>query len=117
MFEQMVFQNGKLLTPGPLKYRVLLAPDVPDGFEMIYQAQGNGPGPFGSKGAGEGSLLCVAAAIANAIDDAVGARVTALPLSPENVYAALLRRGHIDPPAPHLNGHLRLPEEPHRRVP
>lgn len=116
MFEQMVFQNGKLLTPGPLKYRVLLAPDVPDGFEMIYQAQGNGPGPFGSKGAGEGSLLCVAAAIANAIDDAVGARVTTLPLSPENVYAALIRRGHVDPPAPHLHGHLRLAEPPNGSV-
>ena len=109
MFEQLIYRDGKLATPGPLKYRVLLAPDVPDGFEMIFQEQGHGPGPFGSKGAGEGSLLCVAAAIANAIDYAVGARVTSLPLSPENVFAALARRGHIDLPPAHLDGHLRIP--------
>jgi len=35
LFEQMIYRNGRLLTPGPLKYRVLLAQDGPAGFEMM----------------------------------------------------------------------------------
>lgn len=106
MFEQMVFKDGMLLNPGALKYRVLLAADVPV-YEAFTQEQGHGPGPFGSKGLGEGTLLGVPAAIANAIHDAVGARVRKLPLSPENVFEALGQRDQGRPLPGHLNGHLR----------
>jgi len=106
MFEQMVFKDGKLLNPGALKYRVLLAADVPE-YEAITQEQGHGPGPFGSKGIGEGTLLGVPAAIANAFHDAVGARVRKLPMSPENVFDALAHRDRGRPIPPHLAGHLR----------
>lgn len=97
LFEHLIYRDGVLVTSGPLTYRVLAATDVPAGFEMIPQEQGYGPGPFGAKGAGEGSLLVVAAAIANAIDDAVGARVTALPLSPERVLAAIASSAGLQP--------------------
>jgi CO/xanthine dehydrogenase Mo-binding subunit len=107
MFEQMIFENGKLLNLGALKYRVLLAADVPD-YEAITQEQGHGPGPFGSKGIGEGTLLGVPAAIANAIHDAVGARVTKVPLSPQNVFEALARRDAATTALRHSNGHLRF---------
>ena len=46
-------------------------------------------GPFGAKGVGEVATFCVSPAIANAIDDAVGVRLTELPLNPEAVYRAL----------------------------
>jgi CO/xanthine dehydrogenase Mo-binding subunit len=46
-------------------------------------------GPFGAKGVGESSMFCVSPAIANAIEDAVGIRLTRLPLDPETVYRAL----------------------------
>jgi CO/xanthine dehydrogenase Mo-binding subunit len=46
-------------------------------------------GPFGAKGVGESATFSVSPAIANAIDDAVGVRLTALPLTPEAVYRAL----------------------------
>ncbi len=46
-------------------------------------------GPFGAKGAGESATLCLSPAIANAIDDAVGVRLTELPLTPEAVFRAL----------------------------
>jgi CO/xanthine dehydrogenase Mo-binding subunit len=49
----------------------------------------SGPGPFGAKMAGEINTAAVAPAIANAIMDACGARVTALPLTAERVLAAL----------------------------
>ncbi len=46
-------------------------------------------GPFGARGVGEPPVVPVAAAIANAIKDAVGVRMTQLPMTPERVLAAL----------------------------
>jgi nicotinate dehydrogenase medium molybdopterin subunit len=46
-------------------------------------------GPFGAKGLGEAALLPTAAAIINAIDNAVGVRISSLPATPEKVLAAL----------------------------
>jgi xanthine dehydrogenase molybdenum-binding subunit len=46
-------------------------------------------GPFGAKGVGEPALVGVAPAIANAIYDAIGVRITSLPITPERVLAAL----------------------------
>jgi len=65
------------------------ASDLPERFESILQEQGHGPGPFGSKGLGEGTMLPVASAIANAIEDATGVRITSMPFTPERVLAAL----------------------------
>lgn len=89
LFEHMVFQDGHLLNADPLAYRVALAEDIPPEFVAITQQQGHGPGPFGAKGMGEGGMLPIAAAIANAVHDAIGVRITALPLSPQRVVEAL----------------------------
>jgi CO/xanthine dehydrogenase Mo-binding subunit len=48
-----------------------------------------GPGPNGAKGLGEAGMLGIAAAIANAIEDAVGVRITRLPITAERVLDAL----------------------------
>jgi CO/xanthine dehydrogenase Mo-binding subunit len=53
-------------------------------------------GPFGAKGVGESGTFGVSPAIANAIDDAVGVRLTALPLTAETLYRAL-RAAQNDP--------------------
>jgi CO/xanthine dehydrogenase Mo-binding subunit len=45
--------------------------------------------PFGAKGVGESSTMPLSPAIANALDDAVGVRLTELPLTPEAVFRAL----------------------------
>jgi len=50
----------------------------------------DGEGPQGAKGVGEAPAICMAAAIANAIHNATGVRLTRLPFSPENVYRALV---------------------------
>jgi CO/xanthine dehydrogenase Mo-binding subunit len=55
----------------------------------ITQEQGHGPGLLGAKGSGEGAMVPLAAAIANAVHDATGVRITQLPLSPQRVFAAL----------------------------
>ena len=46
-------------------------------------------GPFGAKGVGETATFCVSPAIANAIEDACGVRLTSLPLNAEAVFRAL----------------------------
>jgi CO/xanthine dehydrogenase Mo-binding subunit len=46
-------------------------------------------GPYGAKGVGETGTFGVSPAIANALHDAVGVRLTELPLSPESIFMAL----------------------------
>ena len=93
LFERMIYNDyGDLLNIDPLIYRVPLAEDLPTEFVTITQQQGHGPGPFGAKGAGEGTILPVASAIANAIEDAVGVRITELPITPERVLEAIERK-------------------------
>jgi CO/xanthine dehydrogenase Mo-binding subunit len=90
LFEEMRFDDhGQLLNLDPLDYRVPLAEDLPADFRSILQEQGHGPGPFGAKGMGEGTMLPVASAIANAVHDAVGVRITELPITPERILRAL----------------------------
>ena len=91
LYETMLYDGTNLVNGSGMAYRLPLATDVPDGFVSVLQEQGHGPGPFGAKSLGEGCMMPVASAIANAIDDATGARVTALPLTPERVLTALDR--------------------------
>jgi len=55
--------------------------------ELVTSNQRNGP--FGAKGVGESGSFSVSPAVANAIDDAVGVRLTSLPLTAEAVFRAL----------------------------
>ena len=61
--------------------------------ENLYIDPYQSNGPFGAKGVGEVATFCVAPAIANAIDDAVGMRLMELPLNPEPVYPRDSRQG------------------------
>lgn len=89
LFEQMVYDGPDLMNIEAFKYRIARADDRPESFVSILQEQGHGPGPFGSKGMGEAGILPVASAIANAVEDAVGVRITSLPITPEKILAAL----------------------------
>lgn len=92
LFEELVYGGDAApVNATPLGYRVSRLADLPPEIEALVLEQGHGPGPFGSKGIGEAGNLAVAAAIANAVEDAVGARVTELPITPERVLAALDR--------------------------
>jgi CO/xanthine dehydrogenase Mo-binding subunit len=89
LMEEMVYEDGQLLNGNLVDYRVPTFQDLPDHLETILIENGNGPGPFGSKGIGEGGLLPVASAVANAVSRAVGVRIQELPLSPPKVWRAL----------------------------
>jgi CO/xanthine dehydrogenase Mo-binding subunit len=88
LFEELRYNRTEPANATPLAYRVPLAGDLPQRYESFILEHG-GPGPFGAKGIGESGMLGVAAAIANAIEDAVGARLTQIPFTPERVLAAI----------------------------
>ncbi len=89
LMEEMVYEDGQLLNPNLVDYRVPTFQDLPQHLHTILIENGNGPGPFGSKGLGEGGLLPVASAVANAVSRAVGVRIQELPLTPVKVWQAL----------------------------
>jgi CO/xanthine dehydrogenase Mo-binding subunit len=65
---------------------------VPPTLECRFVENGDGSGPFGAKGAGEGSLIPVSPAVANALGRLAGIRLRELPLLPERVWRALRAR-------------------------
>ena len=92
LLEEMVYKDGQLLNPNLIDYRVPTFGHLPNEFESILVENQNGPGPFGAKGTGEGGLLPVASAIANALQRASGLRLYDLPLTPEKVWRGLQAR-------------------------
>jgi CO/xanthine dehydrogenase Mo-binding subunit len=88
LMEEMIVEEGINLTTSFASYLIPSAMDVPD-VEAIVLESGDGLGPFGARGIGEPPIGPPAAAIANAIEDATGARVTRLPITAERVARAL----------------------------
>ncbi len=93
LLEEMTYGDGHLLNGSLLAYRVPRAEDVPAALECRFVENGDGSGPFGAKGAGEGSLIPVSPAVANALGHLAGIRLRELPLLPERVWRALRARG------------------------
>ena len=89
LLEDMVYEDGQPLNPNLIDYRVPNFHDLPENFISELVESGNGPGPFGAKGMGEGGVLPAASAIAAAVEDAVGVRICDLPLSPPKVWQRL----------------------------
>jgi len=86
--EQVLYADGYILNPGLLEYKTPGMLDSPEIVPIIVESV-DPEGPFGAKEAGEGSLAAVIPAVANAIYDAVGVRITSLPITPEKVLKAL----------------------------
>jgi CO/xanthine dehydrogenase Mo-binding subunit len=88
--EALTFDDaGRLTNPSLLDYRKLTAADLPD-LETIIVEKPSPSGPFGARGVGEPPIIPAPAAIANALQDATGVRITELPLTPERIALALL---------------------------
>ncbi|MFQ5850986.1 MAG: xanthine dehydrogenase family protein molybdopterin-binding subunit [Candidatus Binatia bacterium] len=93
LFEQMVYEGGQLVNPNLVDYRVPTFADLPKEFESILVENGDGPGPYGARGMGEGGIVSVAPAVTNALAKATGVRIRDLPLTPERVWRALKEKG------------------------
>lgn len=89
LYEQLVYdENGTLLSGSLMDYALQTAPLVPHiQVELVQVASEDGP--FGAKGVGEPPIVPGGAAIANAIYDAVGVRLTELPATPQRVLSAI----------------------------
>jgi CO/xanthine dehydrogenase Mo-binding subunit len=88
LFEKMHFDGGQVTNASLADYKIPGIHDVPPmENEAVEAHQSNGP--FGAKGVGELATFGVSPAIANAIEDAVGVRLTELPLTPEAIFRAL----------------------------
>lgn len=89
LMEQLVLgRDGRILNLGSLDYRIPSIKDVPLEIESHLVENGDGPGPYGAKGAGEGGTLAVAAAIGAAINQAAGVKIRELPITPEKIWRA-----------------------------
>ena len=86
--EELSIVEGRVETTGHHDYKLPTIADVP-AFENLLITTGVGEGPYGAKSVGELTNLTMPAAIANAAYDAVGARVTQLPITAERVYDAM----------------------------
>jgi CO/xanthine dehydrogenase Mo-binding subunit len=89
LFENLVYdENGQALTSNLMDYALPHSFEIPQ-IEAIMVEIPSPLGPFGAKGVGEPPVVPVGAAIANAISDAVGTRVTHLPITPERLFRAM----------------------------
>jgi len=91
MMEEQVFRRGLHEIPSMLDYKSPTFLETPD-METFLIETDDPEGPYGAKEAGQGPLLPVMPAVANAIYDAVGVRVDEVPIHPEKVLAALAKK-------------------------
>jgi CO/xanthine dehydrogenase Mo-binding subunit len=88
--EQVLYDSaGRLRNGSSLDYRIPTVADLPAGMTDLFQEHGDGPGPWGSKGLGEGGILAMAPAICGAILDCTGIHLTEIPVTPERLWRAL----------------------------
>ncbi len=89
--EEVKLNQGRVVNGNFLDYKLLTALDKVPVTPAIVETL-DSAGPFGAKGVGESGCVPVAPAIANAIYDAIGVRLSDLPMTPEAVLAALKER-------------------------
>jgi len=91
LMEDLVCSKGEAINPNFSDYKVLKAPDIPP-IKTILVESNDPNGPFGAKGVAEPALVPTTPAIANAIYDAIGVRITDLPITPERILEALNKK-------------------------
>jgi CO/xanthine dehydrogenase Mo-binding subunit len=89
LFDQLVFDEGQIVNGTLLDYQLPSIKDMPDKLTPIIIESPHRTGPFGAKGVGETAIIPLAPAVANAVRDATGVRLTRLPLTPERILTAL----------------------------
>jgi CO/xanthine dehydrogenase Mo-binding subunit len=88
LFEEMLLDGGQVTNASLADYKIPGMLDIPP-MENTLVAATQQNGPFGAKGLGESGTFGVSPAIANAIHDAIGVRLTSLPLTAEAVLRAI----------------------------
>ncbi len=86
--EELMVEKGYVLNPSFHNYKIPTACDIPAIHFYAIETYDE-EGPYGAKGVGEAPLIPTAAAIANAVSDAIGVEIDDLPITPEKVLRAL----------------------------
>ena len=82
-------EGGRIRNLGALDYRIPTTKDLPLEMRSLVVENADGPGPYGSKGAGEGGLMATAPAVASGVTEATGVVIRDLPLTPERVWTEI----------------------------
>jgi 4-hydroxybenzoyl-CoA reductase alpha subunit len=93
LMEEQAFRLGLHKFPSLLEYKSPTALETPVMHTYLIETIDR-EGPFGAKEAGQGPLLPVIPAVANAIDNAVGVRIDEIPITPDKVLKAMNDRSH-----------------------
>jgi CO/xanthine dehydrogenase Mo-binding subunit len=93
LMEELVINNGKIMNASFLDYYIPTAADIPTIKPILVEAPDIENGPFGAKGIGEPPIEPVAAAVGNAVYNALGFSIREFPYTPERVRMALSTRG------------------------
>jgi CO/xanthine dehydrogenase Mo-binding subunit len=88
IYESLQIQECRYLERSLENYRLPLAIDIPT-VEFVLIEDPDSEGPYGAKGVAEPPITLVSAVIANAVSDAIGAPITKIPITPEDVLEAL----------------------------
>ncbi|MGH7829438.1 MAG: xanthine dehydrogenase family protein molybdopterin-binding subunit, partial [Candidatus Binatia bacterium] len=92
LMEHLIIDNGKVATTNFGDYKIPNIQDIPALKTAVMEIVAHGPGPYKSLSIGEVANVPVAAAIANAVEDAVGVRIKSLPVTAEKIFEALKNR-------------------------
>ena len=91
--EEVMFDGAKITTTNFGEFKIPSITDIPPLKTHVMENVPAGPGPYNSLAIGEVANVPTAAAVANAVADACGVRITDLPVTSEKVYRALKARG------------------------
>jgi len=91
LMENLVDEDGKILTSNLGEYKLPNVRDVPR-HEILYVRDDNGQGPFQAKPIGEHGAIPTAAAVGNAVYDAIGVQIMDLSITPEKIFSVLQAR-------------------------
>ncbi len=94
LMEEQVFRRGVHKFPSMLEYKSPTTLEMPEIHSFIVESV-DPEGPFGAKEVGQGPLLPVIPAVANAVRDALGIAIDEIPITPDKILAALadVRKG------------------------
>jgi CO/xanthine dehydrogenase Mo-binding subunit len=90
IMEEMIHKDGIVQNPNLADYYIPTSVDIPEIKSIIVEYPGH-LGPYGAKAIGEPPIVLPAPAIVNAIDNAIGIRLTEIPATPDRVLMALKR--------------------------
>jgi len=90
--EEVMFDGGRVTTTNFGEFKIPNIQDIPPLKTAVMETVPHGPGPYNSLAIGEVANTPTAAAVANAVADACGVRITDLPVTAEKVYQALKNR-------------------------